>query len=172
MGKDGVGQLRGADAHGSDAVAALVAELRRRGGRVTPQRQMILEAICEHADHVTAELIAKQVRARWPGINISTVYRNLQLLEDMGVIGHVHFGHSVARYHPSSDRSHQHLVCRVCSRIQDVGIGMIEPLQRRLMAEHGFQLDPTHFALYGTCSSCRSAEPMVEGLHSPSAEAT
>lgn len=137
------------------ATERMVDELKRRGARLTPQRQLILEAICDGAEHTTAESILARVRAQFPGVNISTVYRNLDLLEEMGMVRHVHLGHSVGHYHAATDDGHQHLVCRSCGSVEEIDIEVMEPLRAEALSRRGFEVDATHFALYGLCSRCR-----------------
>jgi Fur family ferric uptake transcriptional regulator len=132
----------------------LLAEIRARGLRFTPQRQLILQEIYEADGHTTAEEILARVRKRFPGVNLSTVYRNLDLLENMGLICHAHLGHSVGQYHAGSTQEHQHLVCRSCGRIEEIGIELMEPVRRDLRRTKGFEADLTHFAIFGTCHRC------------------
>src|SRR5919112_4734307 len=92
------------------------AELRAKGYRLTPQRQLVLEAVGA-LGHATPEEIATRVRHTASGVNISTVYRTLELLEDLGLVKHTHLGHGAATYSVSTDDDHVHLVCRDCGAI-------------------------------------------------------
>ena len=125
---------------------------------MTAQRRLILEAVCESPGHVGAREIAAVVSRRAP-IDLSTVYRNLQLLEDLGLIYHSHVGHSEAQYHPVSHDAHQHLVCRSCGRVEEIGLETGSLLKKRLLRDHGFDAELGHFALYGTCEACRRTPP-------------
>jgi Fur family transcriptional regulator, ferric uptake regulator len=89
------------------------ADLRARGYRLTPQRQLVLEAVAT-LGHATPDEIATTVRETARGVNISTVYRTLELLEDLGLVTHTHLGHGPPTYHAATDDDHVHLVCRVC----------------------------------------------------------
>ena len=91
-------------------------ELRRRGYRLTPQRQLVLEAVGELA-HATPEEIADAVRRTASGVNISTVYRTLELLEELGLVQHTHLGHGAPTYSVATDDDHVHLVCRDCGAV-------------------------------------------------------
>jgi Fur family ferric uptake transcriptional regulator len=132
----------------------LVARLRELTPRVTPQRIVILEAICDLDGHLSAEEIVTEVTRRLPRVSPSTVYRNLQALENVGLISHVHMGHAVAQYQPADHGSHHHLVCGTCGRTQKIDRKTTGKLQRALLASHGFHADFDHFAIYGTCADC------------------
>ena len=77
-------------------------ELRDKGLRLTPQRELVLSAVRE-LGHATPEEVAEKVRQTHPGINLSTVYRNLETLENVGLVQHTHLGHGGATYHAAED---------------------------------------------------------------------
>ncbi|MFA5889526.1 MAG: transcriptional repressor [Actinomycetota bacterium] len=135
-----------------------LAEIRARGFRMTPQRQLILETIYAEEAHLTAEQILSSVRARFPGVNMSTVYRNLEMLERMEIVCHAHLGHAPGVYHSVERRDHQHLVCRTCSAVEEINVDPMIPMRDEVRARTGFEVDLTHFALYGTCVHCRPAD--------------
>ena len=85
-------------------------ELRDKGLRLTPQRELVLKAVRE-LGHATPEEVAEQVKKTHPGINLSTVYRNLETLENVGLVQHTHLGHGGATYHAAEELTHLHLVC-------------------------------------------------------------
>jgi Fur family ferric uptake transcriptional regulator len=132
----------------------LVARLKELTPRVTPQRRVILETICELDGHLSADDLVAEVTRRLPGLSPSTVYRNLQALENVGLISHVHMGHAVAQYQPADHGGHHHLVCGTCGRTQKIDRKTTTKLQRSLMTSHGFEADFDHFAIYGTCAEC------------------
>ena len=129
--------------------------LRERGYRLTPQRQLVLEAVAA-IRHGTPEEIFAEVHRRAEGVNISTVYRTLELLEELGLVTHTHLGHGAPAYHAPVDREHLHLVCEQCGAVTETGLAVADPLVRRLDEEHGFATDLQHFAIYGRCQACRS----------------
>jgi Fur family transcriptional regulator, ferric uptake regulator len=131
-----------------------LAQLKELTPRVTPQRRVILEAICDLDGHLSADEIVTEVTQRLPGVSPSTVYRNLQALENVGLISHVHMGHAVAQYQPANHGGHHHLVCGTCGRTEKVDKRVTRSLQRSLLASHGFEADFEHFAIYGTCAAC------------------
>ena len=134
----------------------LQAELRRRGYRLTPQRQLVLGAVAE-LGHATPEEILAAVKRTATGVNVSTVYRTLELLEELGLVQHTHFGHGAPTYSPSTDDDHVHLVCRDCGAVQEAPPDVLGPVVDALAATRGFTVDVGHFAVYGRCARCSAA---------------
>jgi len=132
------------------------AELRRRGYRLTPQRQLVLEAVGE-LGHATPEEIVTAVRRTASGVNISTVYRTLELLEELGLVQHAHLGHGASTYSVTSDDDHVHLVCRDCGGIEEAPPSVVGPVVAELAATRGFTVDVGHFAVFGRCRECSQA---------------
>ncbi len=133
-------------------------ELRARGYRVTPQRQLVLEAVTK-LEHATPEEICASVQQTARGVNISTIYRSLELLEQLGLVTHTHLGHGAPRYHLAAEAEHVHLVCAQCGRITQVGPDAVEPLVTALAGHYGFETDVGHLTVFGRCADCRSAGP-------------
>lgn len=131
-------------------------KLRARGGRMTVQRRLVLEALARARHHTTAEGIASRIRKQHPQIDPSTVYRNLEALESLGYVTHTHFEDRVTRWHLADEHRHGHLVCRSCGAEQEVPMSLLEPLAKRLRQEHGFQADLAHSAVVGICRACAS----------------
>jgi Fur family ferric uptake transcriptional regulator len=129
------------------------AELRARGYRLTPQRQLVLEAVGE-LGHGTPEEIATAVRRTASGVNISTVYRTLELLEELGLVQHTHLGHGAPTYSVASHDDHVHLVCRDCGLVDEIESSVVDDVVRRVSAERGFSVDVGHFAVFGRCKAC------------------
>ena len=128
--------------------------LRERGLRLTPQRQLILEAVHE-LGHATPDEIVTAVRRTAGGVNISTVYRTLELLEELGLVNHTHLSHGSPTYHAAGEDQHVHLVCRGCGSISEVDPSVMQPVTERLMAEKGFRVDVGHVSLFGECADCK-----------------
>ena len=138
------------------ADAAWHAKLRARGYRLTPQRQLVLEAVTE-LGHATPDEIAERVRRTAQGVNISTVYRTLELLEELGLVTHTHLGHGAPTYHAADDADHLHLVCRECGGIEEMRPEVLDEAVRRIASDHGFVVDAGHFAIFGICAECANA---------------
>ena len=131
------------------------AELRARGYRLTPQRQLVLEAVTA-LGHATPDEIAERVRRTAQGVNISTVYRTLELLEELGLVTHTHLGHGAPTYHAADDADHLHLVCRKCGGIEEIRPDVLDGAMRTIATQHGFTVDAGHFAIFGVCRACRN----------------
>ncbi|QFG22021.1 Fur family transcriptional regulator [Actinomadura sp. WMMB 499] len=129
-------------------------ELRAKGYRVTPQRQLVLEAVT-NLEHGTPEEICTEVQRTARGVNISTVYRTLELLEELGLVKHAHLGHGPPNYHLAAEAEHIHLVCRGCHTVEDVDPAAAEGLAALLEREQGFETDVHHLTVYGRCKECR-----------------
>jgi Fe2+ or Zn2+ uptake regulation protein len=140
----------------ADLVEEILGRFTAAGGRRTASRQAIVEAVVGAGGHMTAEQIASAVQILFPSINLSTVYRTLEALEELRVVDHVHLGHGRAVYH-LTDETHQHLFCEQCERVQEVPIAKLRPLFGMLEEEYAFQLDRRHFALVGRCRDCVEA---------------
>ena len=129
------------------------AELRARGYRLTPQRQLVLEAV-GRLGHATPEDIVTAVRETATGVNISTVYRTLELLEELGLVQHTHLGHGAPTYSMASEVDHVHLVCRDCGDVAEAPPDLVAPIVEQLAATRGFHVDVGHFAVFGRCRGC------------------
>ncbi len=132
----------------------ILALLREGGGRVTTARRAVLSALLEGARrHVSAEELAAAVHAENPAVHLSTVYRTLDALEQLGVVTHVHLGHGRAIYH-LTDELHHHAVCEGCGDVLQLPASIFGDVQATLRRSWGFALDAHHFALVGRCTTC------------------
>ena len=127
-----------------------------RGYRVTPRRQLILDAICEAGGHATPDQIYRRVRARSPGINRTTVYRNLDVLCDLRLVVALSWG-GHAYYEIAGETPHHHLVCRKCGATVEMEHDTLKALLARIEREQNFSVDMDHVALFGLCSECQAA---------------
>jgi len=128
--------------------ADLATRLRSRGMRMTPQREHVLAAVRD-LGHATPEQISDAV----PGVDITTVYRTLEVLEQIGLVRHTHLGHGAPAFRPADDQ-HVHVVCHSCGRVADAPEALADELAARLRAEQGFVLDRSHFTVFGRCAEC------------------
>jgi Fur family ferric uptake transcriptional regulator len=131
--------------------------LRSRGFRLTAQRQLVLEAVAS-LEHATPDQVHAKVAETAAGVNITTVYRTLELLEELGLVTHAHLSHGAPTYHAVSEAQHVHLVCRGCGAITEVSPGVLAPLAQALASEQGFGIDIGHVALFGLCAGCGGAD--------------
>lgn len=132
----------------------LATELRARGFRMTPQRRMVLEAV-EKLEHATPEEILAEVRIENPDVNASTIYRTLDLLEQLGLVSHAHLGHGAPSYHSGLAPAHAHLRCGACGEVTELPPEQVEPLVQALRASHGFETNIRHLTVNGRCRRCQ-----------------
>jgi len=132
-----------------------MSRLSELGYRLTPQRMMVLSAIENSVNHISAEEIYAKVRAKYPHVNISTVYRTLELLKNLGLVTETDLGGGRVRYHPMDKGRHHHLVCQNCNRIIDLDESALASLKSRLLREYGFDADLKHLAIFGRCDDCK-----------------
>jgi Fur family transcriptional regulator, ferric uptake regulator len=150
--------------HGGGGTPAAVSpvELRDRlhahGLRATPQRELVLAAV-SRLDHATPEAVWAEVQLADPGVNVSTVYRTLELFEKLGLIRHTHLGRGAATYHAGFESAHLHLVCEQCGRIAEADVDVAEGLVGRLRASYGFSPDVEHMGIAGVCADCARRQP-------------
>ncbi len=133
----------------------IISKLGELGYRLTPQRMMILSAIENSDDHISAEEIYTQVLAKYPHVNISTVYRTLELLKQLGLVTETDLGGGRVRYHPADKGHHHHLVCQKCGAIIDIDESTLARLQDVLLARYNFSASLRHVAIFGLCENCR-----------------
>ena len=132
----------------------MVARLAAQGYRMTPQRLMIITAIENSNDHTSAEDIFGQVVQKYPNVNISTVYRTLDLLEELGMVTKTDLGGGSVRYHPVDKGHHHHLVCRDCGAIIDLDEAALTNLKDSLLQDYSFVADLKHLGIWGRCVRC------------------
>jgi Fur family ferric uptake transcriptional regulator len=114
----------------------------------------VLEAVTK-LNHASPEDIFAEVHQKARGVNVSTIYRTLELLEQLGLVTHTHLGHGAPRYHLAAEAQHVHLVCRDCGRITELAPEAALPLVTALEEEQGFETDVGHLTVFGTCRDCR-----------------
>jgi len=121
--------------------------------RATPQRRLINDAVVV-LGHATPEQVCLRVQEVAPTVSLSTVYRTLELLEELGVVSHTHLGHGAPTYHPADHADHIHLVCTRCGHIDEADVRLAAEFTERITGDNGFVLDPAHLSLHGLCAGC------------------
>ena len=132
-----------------DAVAAV----RRQGGRVSAARRAVLEALFEADGPVTAEQLADGLGAR-PPMELSSVYRNLEFLEQVGIVRHVHLAHGPGRYSLTRHGETEYLVCDGCGHVTAVPAERLDGVRALVLADLGHHARFGHFPLHGLCERC------------------
>ena len=140
----------------------LVESVRKRGYRMTPQREMILDAIHDEG-HITADDIFRRVRAKSPAVNLATVYRTLELLKELGIVTAIDTGEGCILYELASELPHHHLVCEGCGHTLELDRDVLLPLEEELCKRYGFTVNFNHLALFGTCPKCQKPKRKSKG---------
>ena len=135
------------------SVESVLDALRARGGRVTSSRRILLQVLFEADGHMSAEALAEAVQERAPDVHLSTIYRNLEDLEELGVISHSHLGHGPSSYLLAS-HAHAHFICAECGTTIGAPDELFRGLARAAKSSLGFTIDPHHFAILGRCAAC------------------
>ena len=133
-----------------------VERLRRHGVRVTPQRLIVLEALAAHSGHISADEILRWAAARYPAINLATVYRTLDLLLSIGLVAQTDFGSGVSFFELVGEAPHHHLVCERCHAVLEVNDEALRPVRESILRDYGFFTNTRHLALFGTCHACQT----------------
>jgi Fur family ferric uptake transcriptional regulator len=132
--------------------------LREAGQRLTPQRLMILDVMSSTEGHVTAEEIYERVRDTYPYINVSTVYRTLEALKELGLVTETDLGRGLRQFELRNRRQHHHLVCKRCGSIEELEDVVFEPVRQYVRERYGFQAHLEHHAIFGLCSACGAGD--------------
>lgn len=127
--------------------------------RLTPQRRLVLEILMDNKDHhLSAEEVYRLSREKGEDIGIATVYRTLDLLEEMGLIHKLNFGDGRSRYeleHSPLEHQHHHLLCLNCQEIIEVEEDLLQRLEETIEKKHGFKIVDHRVQFFGYCQRCR-----------------
>ena len=122
---------------------------------MTPQRLLIVRALRHAQGHVSAAQIAEQVKVAYPFVDVSTVYRTLDVLKRMRLATVTDMGSGDDVFEWSPEAPHHHLICASCAGVRDIDHGYLEGMAATLERDFGFLPDLQHFAIFGLCSECR-----------------
>ncbi|MCK4489085.1 MAG: transcriptional repressor [Anaerolineales bacterium] len=134
----------------------IIDELRKQGFRITPQREMIINAITHSPKHITAEEIFEELKKHTRAINIATVYRTLDLLWQEGFARRNDLSEGKIVYSTFQHGPHIHLVCRRCNQVIEADVKLLDSLGEDLISNYHFRPDLNHFAIFGICADCQS----------------
>ncbi|MGE5602897.1 MAG: Fur family transcriptional regulator [Nitrososphaerales archaeon] len=133
----------------------LKSTLRTTGRRLTGQRQLLLQLIEEHGGHLDAHELYRLASERNPRLSLSTVYRTMNLLRDLGLVSEVHLGEEHHHYELRPTSEHCHLVCVNCGKVVEIGCDLIEQLKAKVAEQHDFEITEAQVDLVGLCAECR-----------------
>ena len=131
-------------------------KLRQRGCRITPQREMIVDAIAHSDCHMTAEEIFSTIYTRSNALNLATVYRTLDLLVDVGLVSRADLGNGRIMYTSDLHGPHLHLICRQCGGVVGADSSLLTSIEEQLHASYGFSADLHHLCISGLCKYCQT----------------
>lgn len=132
--------------------------LHDRGMRWTPQRRTLIEVLSKADGHVVGAELVERCRAIDPTTTPSTVYRTLDVLEDLGFIRHGHGPDGREEFHVLPTRDHGHLHCGTCGQTWELGLGEAEGLVGELQSSRGFRVDLSHVTIVGRCADCAALD--------------
>ena len=141
--------------------------LRRAGHRVSAPARRVLDALLEADGPVSAERIAAGPGGRGPAIDLASVYRNLERLEAVGAVAHVHLGHGPGLYVLARDGDREYLACERCGRVTSVAADALDPVRATVRRQFGYHVRFTHFPLHGHCADCARALAAPEAGRMP-----
>jgi Fur family ferric uptake transcriptional regulator len=127
--------------------------LKQKGHKLTPQRQMILSLIRSSRAHLTAEEIFNYIQSRIPGVNKSTIYRTLELLEELGCVFKSELSDRFI-YHHAEEGHHHHLICRACGKSIDCDESLFSLVEKAVKGKYDFQVAVKHMIISGLCRDC------------------
>ena len=123
--------------------------LRQSGLRLSTPRRLVLEALFAAQAPVAATQLAREL-----SLDESSVYRNLEALEQRGLVRHVHLGHSPGLYALVGADEAEYLYCERCAKVTTVTPERLDPVREQIRARFGYSARFTHFAIVGLCETC------------------
>ena len=137
----------------------LLERLRERGLRLTPQRELVLAALHQLDGPATVDEICVRVHAVSVSVDISTVYRTLELFQEFQLVSSFDSGDGKRRYeHLGVGAPHHHLVCRACGQVAPITQADLRPLAEHLAETYGFVVDEGDLTISGLCATCHAVE--------------
>lgn len=133
--------------------------IRSAGHRVTPQRVLILDAVCDGGGHTTLGEVYMRVRQVDPSIDRSTLYRTLKLFVDLGLVVSADTGDGETYYEIAKPHRHHHLVCRQCGTEREIEHTLLQNMFDQVFQHYAFKADTDHLVLFGLCRECASKPP-------------
>lgn len=130
--------------------------LHQSGHKMTPQRYMIVEVIQQADEHMSVHQILERVQERNPCVTLSTVYRTLEALQEVGLVREVHFPGVKTKYEAVEGNIHHHLVCRLCGTVVKLDALLPETLEKHLQEQYQFRAITFDLLATGICEQCWS----------------
>jgi Fur family ferric uptake transcriptional regulator len=134
-----------------------VEALRAAGLRVSAARRLVLEALYTAPGPISADQIADGLAGRLPRSDLASVYRNLETLEELGLVRHFHLGHGPGLYAPVGTGEREYLVCASCGAVKAVEPEEMEPVRKEIRKRFGYEAHFSHFPVLGSCPDCKGS---------------
>lgn len=135
--------------------------LKEKGYKLTTQRRAVIDVVIQKVGHhLSSEDIFNLVKERYPEIGLATVYRTLQMLEEIGLITRLNFDDGCNRYELAEENnkhSHHHLICKGCEKVIEVQEDLLEALEKVVSEKNDFQIVDHSVKFYGYCRECRDS---------------
>jgi len=148
----GEGEMKRSDSEG------VLQALHAGGKRITAQRRLLLDVIRQSKGHLDAGEICERARSKDPRISLSTVYRNLNLLKELGLISELHLDQEHHHYELKEETEHYHLICSRCGQVVEFDSPLVDRLIAQVSEEKGFRVERVYLDLVGLCEQCRARE--------------
>ncbi|HWO55576.1 Fur family transcriptional regulator [Paenibacillus sp. JTLBN-2024] len=139
----------------STRVEHALEQLKTNGVRITPQRHAILAYLMESMSHPTADEIYRALEPKFPSMSVATVYNNLKMLIEAGMVHELTYGDNSSRF-DANVSDHFHVICQKCGKIEDFSYPSLEDVEQTAEKSTGFQIQGLRMELYGICSSCKN----------------
>lgn len=137
-------------------------KLKEKGCKLTLQRRSVLDVLIEHCDeHLSTEEIYSRVKEKFPEIGLATVYRTVQLFEEMGIVDRLNFDDGCSRFELASENTvhhHHHLICESCGKVFEVENDLLEEIESEIERKYQFQIHDHNVMFYGKCRECLNKE--------------
>ncbi len=143
-----------------DKLQIAIETLKKSGVRITPQRHAVLECLLTSKTHPTADEIYKSLKDKFPNMSVATVYNNLRILKDLGLVRELTYGDDSSRF-DSNMREHYHIICEDCGKIVDFHYPTLDEIESLAQKVSGFEISHHRMELYGKCEECATAKEKV-----------
>lgn len=146
---------------------AAINKLKKAGVRITPQRHAVLEYLLTSHSHPTADEIYRALEKKFPNMSVATVYNNLRILKELGLVKELTYGDDSSRFDINTEE-HYHIICEECGKIVDFHYPTLDEIESLAEKVSGFEISHHRMELYGVCSDCtekKAKEKTKEGLN-------
>ncbi len=139
-------------------ITAFKERLKEKGCKLTLQRRSVLDVLIKHAgEHLSTEELYDKVKEDYPEIGLATVYRTVQLFEEMHIVDRLNFDDGCSRFELASDdkvHHHHHLICETCNKVFEVENDLLEEIESEIERKYHFEIHDHHLMFYGQCNDC------------------